>query len=73
MAKKNETVDDKSKAAAETMLTIEEWDEIHHTPAWVAAGLKAAYGWGMGKKLTRRQYTEAKEKWLSGPMRRRVK
>jgi hypothetical protein len=58
---------------AEELLTIEELAERNRVPRWVMAGLKVAYGWGEGKQLTEKEFTEAVKTWLSGPMAREVK
>ncbi len=73
MGKKASEVNADKKNAGEPTYTIEDLAQKHPTPAWVMAGLKAACGWGEGKKLTEKQFLDAKNKWLSGPMRRKVK
>ncbi|MTI82741.1 MAG: hypothetical protein FH756_02345 [Firmicutes bacterium] len=73
MGKKASEVNENKKTAGEPTFTIEDLAQKHPTPAWVMAGLKTAYGWGEGKKLTEKQFIEAKDKWLRGPMRRKVK
>lgn len=47
--------------------TVEEHAASAGTPSWQLAGLRARHGWAIGKTLTRAEYDQALEKWLTGP------
>jgi hypothetical protein len=55
------------------LFTIEELAQKHNVPSWTLVGMKAAFGWGAGKKMSEADFMKAKDEWLSGPMRRKVK
>jgi len=69
MAKGIDTTD----AQQETMSTIEELAAKLNVPDWAFAGMKVSYAWGAGKELTEKEFLEARDKWLSGPMDKGVK
>lgn len=55
---------------AEPALTIEELAAKLNVKPWQLEGLKAAYGWGAGKRLTESEFREKLTAWLSGPTAR---
>lgn len=67
MAKNN------SEQTDNPLLSIEKLAELHGIPDWMFAGMKAAYVWGAGKEMTEKDFLEARDKWLSGPMCKGVK
>lgn len=48
--------------------TIEELAKKHNLKPWVFSGIKAAYGWGQGKRMKENEFLKAVESWLKGPM-----
>lgn len=47
--------------------TVEEHAASAGTPSWQLAGLRARHGWATGKTLTRTEYDQALNTWLTGP------
>lgn len=64
------TNDEKDKVAADPEETIEDLAARNKVPNWVMSGLKAAYNWGAGKRLTEKEFLEKRDAWLKGPMSR---
>lgn len=62
--------EDTSQHATGPDPTIEELAEKLDVKAWQLAGLKAAHGWGAGKRLPEAEFREKLSAWLSGPTAR---
>lgn len=59
------------KADKSEDFTIEELAAKLHIPRWVSRGMMTAYNWGIGKRLTEKEFTTKKDAWLRSPMSRR--
>lgn len=55
------------------LVPVEELAARNAVPAWMLKGLMAANGWGQGKQVTEAEFLKARDKWLKGPMKRKVK
>ncbi len=51
--------------------TIEELAIKHLIPSWVMAGTKRFYGWGLGKRMSEKEFLQKVDAWKKGPMTRK--
>lgn len=71
--KQAKKIKDGRTTETEEMLTIEKHAADLGMEAWIYAGLLAAYGWGSGKEMTRTEFINARDAWLTGPMSKGVR
>lgn len=64
----------KGKSASKTeppVLTIEELAQKNDIPNWILAGVKQRNKWGLGKKVTEKDFLAKVKEFKNGPMKKK--